>query len=70
VEVKGSPLAGSLSDDAMRTLAAECEQALAEFVAPSGEIVLPIAAHLATARKPQLSGADGGRPNAGPLSRT
>jgi SAM-dependent methyltransferase len=51
VEVKGSPLAGSLGDDAMRTLAAESEQALAEFVAPSGEIVLPIAAHIVTARK-------------------
>jgi SAM-dependent methyltransferase len=51
VEVKGSPLAGSLSDDAMRTLVEESEKALAEFVAPSGEIIMPIDAHIVTASK-------------------
>jgi SAM-dependent methyltransferase len=51
VEIKGSPLAESLSDDAMRTLAEESERALAEFVAPSGEIIMPIAAHIVSARK-------------------
>ena len=51
VEVKGSPLADKLSDDQMRILAAESENALAEFVVPSGEIVMPIAAHIVTARK-------------------
>jgi SAM-dependent methyltransferase len=51
IEVKGSPLAGMLSDDAMRTLAAESENALVEFVMPSGEIVMPMDAHIVTARK-------------------
>jgi SAM-dependent methyltransferase len=52
VEVKGSPLAEVVSDDAMEALASESEAALAEFVAPSGEIVMPMDAHIATARKP------------------
>ena len=51
IEVKGSPLAGMLSDDAMRALAAESEDALAEFVVPSGEIVMPMDAHILTASK-------------------
>jgi len=51
IEVKGSPLAEMLSDDAMQTLAAESESALAEFVVPSGEIVMPMDAHIVTARK-------------------
>ena len=51
VEVKGSPLAEMVSDDVMRTLASESEQALAEFVVPSGEIVMPMDAHIATASK-------------------
>ena len=51
VEVKGSPLADMLSDDAMETLAAESERALAEFVVPSGEIIMPLDAHIVTAKK-------------------
>ena len=49
IEVKGSPLAGMLSDDAMQALAAEAENALVEFVVPSGEIVMPMDAHIVTA---------------------
>jgi len=49
---KGSGhLAAMLSDDAMRALAAESEIALVEFVAPSGEIVMPMDAHIVTASK-------------------
>jgi hypothetical protein len=51
IEVKGSPLADLLSDDAMQALAAESEKALAEFVVPSGEIVLPMDARIVTASK-------------------
>lgn len=51
IEVKGSPLAGMLGDDAMETLAAESERALAKFVVPSGEIIMPIDAHIVTASK-------------------
>jgi SAM-dependent methyltransferase len=51
IEVKGSPLAEMVSDDMMRTLAAESEDALAEFVVPSGEIVMPMDAHIVTASK-------------------
>jgi SAM-dependent methyltransferase len=52
IEVKGSPLAGMLSDDAMETLAAESERALAEFILPSGEIIMPMDTHIVTANKP------------------
>ncbi|MCA1439998.1 methyltransferase domain-containing protein [Ensifer sp. IC4062] len=51
IEVKGSPLAEMVSDDAMETLAAESERALAEFVVPSGEIVMPLNAHIVIASK-------------------
>ena len=51
IEVKGSPLANRLSDDAMQALAAESENALVEFVVPSGEIVMPMDAHIVTASK-------------------
>jgi hypothetical protein len=51
IEVKGSPLADMLSDDVMRSLAAESEDALMEFVTPSGEIVMPMDAHIITASK-------------------
>jgi hypothetical protein len=51
IEVKGSPLADMLSDDEMRTLAAESEDALAEFVVPSGEIIMPMDAHIVTASR-------------------
>ncbi len=51
IEVKGSPLADMLSDDVMEALAAESERALAEFVVPSGEIVMPMNAHIVTANK-------------------
>jgi ubiquinone/menaquinone biosynthesis C-methylase UbiE len=51
IEVKGSPLADMLGDDAMATLAAESESALAEFVVPSGEIIMPMDAHVVTANK-------------------
>jgi SAM-dependent methyltransferase len=51
IEVKGSPLAAMLSDDVMRALAAEAEHALVEFVVPSGEIVMPMDAHIVTASK-------------------
>ncbi len=52
MEVKGSPLADMVSDDAMETLAAESASALAEFVVPSGEVVMPMDAHIVTASKP------------------
>jgi hypothetical protein len=51
IEVKGSPLADMVSDDVMEILAAESESALAEFVVPSGEIVMPMDAHIVTANK-------------------
>ncbi|MCZ6556290.1 MAG: methyltransferase domain-containing protein [SAR324 cluster bacterium] len=51
IEVKGSPLAESLSDGAMEALVMESERALAEFVLPSGEIVMPMDAHIVTADK-------------------
>src|SRR5688572_13542128 len=42
IEVKGSPLADLLSDDAMSALVTESESALAEFIAPSGEVIMPM----------------------------
>jgi SAM-dependent methyltransferase len=51
IEVKGSPLADMLSDDVMATLAARSEYALAEFVVPSGEIIMPMDAHIVTVDK-------------------
>jgi SAM-dependent methyltransferase len=51
IEVKGSPLAEMVSDEAMEALAVESESALAEFVVPSGEIVMPMDAHIVTASK-------------------
>jgi SAM-dependent methyltransferase len=50
-EVKGSPLAGMLSDDVMQSLAAGSKDALVEFVVPSGEIIMPMDAHIVTASK-------------------
>jgi ubiquinone/menaquinone biosynthesis C-methylase UbiE len=55
MEVKGSPLADMVSDDAMQTLARESEAALADFVVPSGQIVMPMDAHIVTASKVQVS---------------
>jgi SAM-dependent methyltransferase len=52
VEVHGSPLADMVSGDAMEYLSSESERALAEFVVPSGEIVMPMDAHIVTASKP------------------
>src|SRR5919108_2473592 len=49
IEVKGSPLAEMLSDDVMQSLATESEDALVEFVVPSGEVVMPMDAHIVTA---------------------
>jgi hypothetical protein len=40
-----------LGDDEMQTLAVASEDALAEFVVPSGEIVMPMDAHIVTASK-------------------
>ncbi|GLS30819.1 hypothetical protein GCM10007937_25270 [Mesorhizobium albiziae] len=51
IEVKGSPLADMLSDELMETLATESERSLAEFVVPSGEIIMPMDAHVVTANK-------------------
>ena len=51
VEVKGSPLAESLDQAAMDRLSQTCETALAGYVQPSGEIVMPIAADFLTATK-------------------
>jgi hypothetical protein len=51
IEVKGSPLAGMLSDDVMQSLAAASKDALVEFVVPSGEIIMPMDAHIVTASK-------------------
>ena len=56
IEVKGSPRAEMLSDDVMRSLAAESEDALVEFVVPSGEIVMPMDAHIVTASKGHPAG--------------
>jgi hypothetical protein len=50
-EVKGSPLADLLTDNVMQALAAASEDALVEFVVPSGEIVMPMDAHIVTAGK-------------------
>jgi SAM-dependent methyltransferase len=52
VEIQGSPLADTVSAEAMAALAAESREALAEFVAPSGEIVMPMDAHVVTASRP------------------
>ena len=60
IEVQGSPLADMVSDDAMGTLAAESESALAEFVVPSGEIVMPMDAHIVTATKQDVSARSAG----------
>src|SRR4030095_9236110 len=49
IEGKGSPLAEMLTDDAMQALAAESEDALAEFVVSSGEIVMAMDSSLCTA---------------------
>jgi SAM-dependent methyltransferase len=54
IEVKGSPLAAMIGDDAMQSLAAESEHALVEFVVPSGEIIMPMDAHIVTAGKGQI----------------
>ncbi|UXN66192.1 hypothetical protein N8E89_23675 (plasmid) [Phyllobacterium sp. A18/5-2] len=51
IEVKGSPLADMLSDDDMESLARHSERALAEFVVPSGEIIMPLDAYIVTASK-------------------
>lgn len=51
IEIKGSPLADLLTDDVMATLASESESALAGFVVPSGEIIMPMDAHIVTANK-------------------
>jgi SAM-dependent methyltransferase len=51
IEVKGSPLADMLSADAIETLVAESERELAEFVVPSGGIIMPMDAHIVTASK-------------------
>ncbi len=51
IEVKGHPPADHQSDEAMETLAVESESALAEFVQPSGEIVMPLDAHIVTVEK-------------------
>lgn len=51
VEVKGSPLAETLDQAAMDRLAAACGQALQPYVQVSGELVMPIAAHILTAKK-------------------
>jgi SAM-dependent methyltransferase len=51
IEVKGSPLADMVNDEVMGTLAAESESALAEFVVRSGDIVMPMDAHIVTASK-------------------
>jgi hypothetical protein len=52
VEVQGSPLADMVSAEAMEDLAAKSEAALAAFVLPSGEIVMPMDAPVVTASKP------------------
>jgi hypothetical protein len=51
IEVKGSPLAEMVSDEAMQALTAESESALAEFVVSSGEVVMPMDAHIVTATR-------------------
>jgi SAM-dependent methyltransferase len=51
IEVKGSPLAEMVTDEAMQALAVESESALAEFVVSSGEVVMPMDAHIVTATR-------------------
>ena len=45
-----------VSDDVMRALATESATALEEFVVPSGEIVMPMDAHIVTASKASAPG--------------
>lgn len=56
IEVKGSPLAEMVGDDAMQALATEAEDALKEFVEASGEIVMPMDARIVTASKDDSGG--------------
>jgi hypothetical protein len=51
VSTSWSASSRSCSDDVMQALAAESENALAEFVVPSGEIVMPMDARIVTAGK-------------------
>jgi len=51
IEVKGSPLSETLDQAAMDRLAHACETALAAYVQSSGELVMPIAAHIVTAAR-------------------
>ena len=43
--------AAEVYESCLQSLAAESERALAEFVVSSGEIVMPIAAHIVTASR-------------------
>jgi len=51
VEIEASPLAEMVGDDILAALVAESERALAEFVGPTGELVMPIDAQIVTAAK-------------------
>jgi ubiquinone/menaquinone biosynthesis C-methylase UbiE len=51
VEINGSPLAEMVSDEVRAAWVAASEAALVEFVAPTGELVMPIAAQIVTARQ-------------------
>ena len=50
-EVKGSPLDAQLSDQEYQALLADAEKSLASYKNSDGEIALPIAAHVVSARK-------------------
>jgi len=53
IEVKGTPLADRLSDDQISQILAESSNAFAKFLTPTGELQMPIRAHLVMgSRKP------------------
>ncbi|HEX6759755.1 MAG TPA: methyltransferase domain-containing protein [Propionibacteriaceae bacterium] len=50
-EVKGTPLADRLSDDQISQILAESGNSFAKFLTPTGELRMPIRAHLVMGRK-------------------
>ena len=50
-EVKGTPLADRLSDDQISQILAESSDSFAKFLTPTGELRMPIRAHLVMGRK-------------------
>ena len=52
IEVKGTPLADRLNEDQISQILAESTDIFARFLAPAGELQMPIRAHLVMGRKP------------------